>query len=811
MDEQDNQGPLAGVRVIEVMDRHSATTGRVLADLGADVVLIEPRSGSPARRRGILFEGESLTFAVRNANKRAVALDATDPGDHELLERLLASADIFLCDRHPHELAELGLNRPRLRALNPSLVTVWISDFGQEGPRRDWAGSADVLAAMGTILSRSGLPEMSEPLLPPVHLVYETAAIQAAWAAMLAYSNSLSCGRGDDIDFSILDAVIQSLDPSFGIAGTARGNTSALGAARGRPDARHLYPTFRVSDGHVRICTLSARQWQSMVEWLGRPEPLLAPELGLIDVRQAADDLIRPYLTDHFSRLTRAEAIDQGRRFGVPTAAFLTPGEVLSEHAYAQANSFSTLTLESGRQARVPAGWFTIDGRRTPHQRPAPAIAEHNSEVLASIGGSYAATATRTTGKLPFDGLRVLDLGVIVVGAELGRLFADYGADVIKIESLQFPDGSRQVRSDKPITESFSRGHRNKRSLGLNLRTAEGLSHFYELVKHSDVVLTNFKPGTLAKLGIGYEQLAALNPRIILSESSAFGPVGPWSSRLGYGPLVRASAGLSSLWQYPEEESSFSDTTTVYPDHIAARIQACGIAALLIRRARTGRGGHLCGSQVDIIFAGMSDHLALESISRDSLVATGNRRGGDAPRGIFPASGDDEWVVVDVQSDAQFRGLATVLVRKDWLDDLGLASAAGRLSREREIRTAVEQWMREQSPGSAEKLLQSGGVPAGWMRRVTDLPTDDHVLARRLITELHQPEYDNPLIVNDSEVQSENIPRPPQYPAPLMGTSTLCIASEILGLTAAEIERQVQAGILQPGTPILDTVPSPAG
>jgi crotonobetainyl-CoA:carnitine CoA-transferase CaiB-like acyl-CoA transferase len=196
-------------------------------------------------------------------------------------------------------------------------------------------------------------------------------------------------------------------------------------------------------------------------------------------------------------------------------------------------------------------------------------------------------------GERPFSGLRVLDFGVIVVGAECGRLFADEGADVIKVESSAFPDGSRQNRGTGLIAPTFATGHRNKRSLGLDLRHPEGKAVLLRLVRDCDVILSNFKGGTLESLGLDYGSLKAINPGIIVADSSAFGPSGPWSTRMGYGPLVRASAGLTMLWRYPGEPDSFCDAITVYPDHVAGRIGVIGVIALMIRRLRTGHGGRL--------------------------------------------------------------------------------------------------------------------------------------------------------------------------------------------------------------------------
>lgn len=152
---------------------------------------------------------------------------------------------------------------------------------------------------------------------------------------------------------------------------------------------------------------------------------------------------------------------------------------------------------------------------------------------------------------------------MIVAGGELGRLFADLGADVVKVESAAYPDGLRQTPPGQRMSRSWALTHRNERSLGLDLRDPRGAELFARLVAQADAAFANFKPGTLDSLGFTYERLRELNPRIVLAESSAFGAAGPWSTRMGYGPLVRATTGVTSLWTSPD--GGFYDATTIFP------------------------------------------------------------------------------------------------------------------------------------------------------------------------------------------------------------------------------------------------------
>ena len=245
----------------------------------------------------------------------------------------------------------------------------------------------------------------------------------------------------------------------------------------------------------------------------------------------------------------------------------------------------------------------------------------------------------------------MLDFGVIVLGAEAARLFCDQGAEVIKIESRAFPDGARV----SPV--HFAIGHRGSRGLGVNLRTAEGVDVIKRLVARSDVVLANFKPGTLDKLGLGAQALREINPGIVVVNSSAVGATGPWSTWMGYGPLVRCVSGLTSLWRYPDDDGGFSDSTTIHPDHYAARVTAITALAALIGRRRSGRGAEIATSQAEAILMQIGALLVEESLRPGAVQATGNAGRHAAPWGIYPCAGDDEWCVVTVRDDDDWRRL----------------------------------------------------------------------------------------------------------------------------------------------------------
>ena len=327
---QDRPTPLEGIRVIDMADGNGEMCGRFLADLGADVIRVEPPGGAPSRARAPLHGEVSLHFATHNAGKRGVVIDDTSAGGREQLLRLLDRADIWIESARPGAMSELGLGFDVVHARNAELVVLSITDFGQTGPYRDWVATDWTLLAMGGVLSRSGLPGR-EPLMPPGDLALEVTALQAAWAALVAYWNRLESGHGDHVDFSLYEATAQVVDPAMGVVGTAQ--VAGYEQTRDRP-APGPYPIFRCRDGHVRVVLLTPRQWHAMRAWLGEPEELQNPELETIRGRALASERLHAVLDRHFRDRSKHELTLEGQARGVPIAPVLEPADVLAAEHY---------------------------------------------------------------------------------------------------------------------------------------------------------------------------------------------------------------------------------------------------------------------------------------------------------------------------------------------------------------------------------------------------------------------------------------------------------------------------------------------
>lgn len=761
----ENEPLLAGMRVVDLCDGDADTVTRLLADLGADVVKVEVPGGNPSRAQLPTLDGVSIPFALHNANKRAIVLDPSGPADRRALEDLIGGADAVVDSGLPGRAFAFGTSCEELADRFGQLVAMDVTDFGRTGPYAGWRATDPVLYAMCSALSRSG-PAVGTPVLPPDGIASATAAVQAAWALLAAYFNRLRCGAGDYIDFSRFDAVVMALDPPFGTQGQAATARKAGGGWRGRPRNQDLYPIFACRDGFVRICVMSPRQWRGMRAWLGEPEQFQDPAFDTLAARAQAFDELGALIGAKFADGTRDELVAEGQRHGVPIAAVLSPAEALRSDHLAAVGALADVELAPGVAARVPVGYWSVDGRRAGFRHPISPLGADRGVWRTE---RFAPAPTGVVGALPLEGIRVVDLGIIVAGGELSRLFGDLGAQVLKVESAAYPDGLRQKRQHQAIGDSFARAHRNHLGFGLDLRSPDGAAVFTELVARADAVFANFKPGTLPALGFSYHRLREINPGIVLAESSAFGDEGPWSTRMGYGPLVRAATGVTSLWASdvpnPAARHPFYDATTIFPDHVVGRITAIGALAALIRRMRTGTGARVHVSQAE---AGIN-----QLDTRFVMLAAGAGSANGPEHLLLPCAGDDEWCVVSLVTEADRQALAAVT------ED-----------------TPVSEWAARHSPQEVADRLQGAGVAAGPMYRPAEVYDHPQLRWRNVLSDMTHPLFDVPLPAETGPAPFRNIPVSPQRPAPLPGADTRRICRDLLGMTDQRTAQLIEAGVL---------------
>ena len=398
------------------------------------------------------------------------------------------------------------------------------------------------------------------------------------------------------------------------------------------------------------------------------------------------------------------------------------------------------------------------------------------------------------------DGVRVLDLTRVLAGPYCGMMLADMGAEVIKIELPGKGDDSRAnapqiVNEEKGLRESayYINLNRNKLGVTLNLKSEKGREMFKELVRQSDIVLENYRPGVMEKLGLGYEQLREINPRIIYGAVSGFGHTGPYSKRAGYDIVGQAMSGLMSTTGWPG--GAPTRTGTAIADVVGGLNCTIGVLAAYINMLRTG-----VGEKVDIALVdGMVS--ALEIINMIYLVQgriperIGNRYEAVYPYDTFRAAGEDNYVVIAAGNDKRFHILAEVMGKPELVDDPRFVTNILRVENHAELKPIVEEWTRGlEIDEIVERLLQKG-CPAAPINSIDRVVADPHIAgARQMFVDCDHPV--GKLKLTGNQVKLTNHPITTFRPAPLLGQDCERVFGEKLGMSAEEVEELRREGVI---------------
>lgn len=790
--------PLSGVRVVDLADEFGPLCGRVLGDLGADVVRVEPPGGAPSRHLPPFApNGTSLWFAYRNANKHDVTADlATEDGRSRLLELLGdLGADVLVESFAPGHLASLGLDPVELTRRFPGLVVCSITPFGQTGPYARYEATDDVVVAMSGWLATSGIPQ-KPPLLVPGSLASDAVAVHALFAVLAALVQRERTGAGQHLDVSALEAVTQL--NTWGIP-----NQSAIvHAGMAKPIVRNgdspLYPLIRTKDGMIRLVMLAARQWKALWHWMGEPEAFADPMWEQTFVRLQNTDVLNPVFEEFFSDKNMEEAAAEAQRRGLVATPMLKPGDVLRNEHFRSRGSFVDCELAPGVKGPVAAGFFELDGERLGVHAPSPAIGQDDVPLSdaaagAGTGGDRPQPTSAAASPTPaLAGLRVLDFGHGGVGVEGGRMLAEYGADVIKIETSTYPDFMRIVLGGN-MTPSFASSSRTKRSFGVNVKNPEGLRILHELVKHADIVIENNSTGTMDEMGVGYATLHELNPNLVMVSSQLVGSRGTCASWIGYGPTIQPFGGMTYLWAFNDGDFP-PGNPAIHPDHLAGRLCAIGGLAGLLGRSRRGEGGHVEIAQVEAVICLLGDLLLKEALAPGSVQPEGNDDERGAPWGVFRCAGDEQWAVICVRDDRDWDGLVSAMGRPEGHERF--AKAADRLATREAVNAFVERWTCTLEPREVMTRAQAEGVPAGAMLSTLDQLHDPHLEARGFLVPVDQQDS-GPLVFDGPAFHATGMAPARIEQAPRLGEDTRAVCREVLGLDDAEIDRLVAAGALE--------------
>lgn len=737
MTDRVSQGALAGVRVIEFGEGIAAPFGaRLLGDLGADVIKVERPGGDPVRREGPCAPGSgdhSALFEYLNWNKRSVVADPASEAGRDALHRLLDGAEILLHGFGPGTLDEAwGCSPAELQARHPHLMVVAVSDFGWQGPYAHWHGSDLVMQAMGGIMSFSGLRDR-EPLKPGLRQSYYCAGINAAYVAMAGYLATCRNGKGSFADLAVVEVVaseLVSVLPAYSLLGVlnARRSASQDPLLSGQP--------LPVKDGFVTMQVNTLYGPEKFAEFLNE-ERLANPEYASHRARVLAAKEIRAILVERLANESGRELFERANGAGLLVGLLQTADQLLECTQLQERGAWTELpgtegAGANGRAWRLPAQLGRLSATPMAVRRQAPALGE--TPLEAAVAEAAAASAARVPAVVPDDGgtaplrgMRVLDLSTVFAAPYMAALLADMGAEVIKIEA---PGRLDQLRAggfgylidnesgDEPWNRytTFQTLQRGKRSLVLNLQTEAGREVLRELVAQSDILIDNFTPRVMRGWGLPYEELAKINPKLVMLSNTGYGSTGPWSSYRAQGTTLEATMGLGAYAGYPG--GAAAKVGQSYPDFLAAWSGLTLIMAALVHRQRTGQGQWVDLGMYQLGAPVIPETFIAVQAGQGDVGCRGNEDWNALLSDVFPAKGEDRWVVVSVADEEQLRRL------------LALVSPAQASASKDQARAALAAWCAERSPLEAASQLQAIGIAAGPVNDARDLICDPHLNER---------------------------------------------------------------------------------
>ncbi|MFC4241880.1 CoA transferase [Gryllotalpicola reticulitermitis] len=687
--------------------------GRMFSGLGHEVIKCEPPRGDYLRGDGGADGGLMASgFRVLNAGKRSLVVDLDSVAGVERARRLIAAADVVITDHPPEKIAELGLRGDDRR---PGLVVVSFSSFGL-GPGDPFVRPDSLLAeSFGGLAAMIGEPDRS-----PLSLGGEQTAYSAGFTGFLGAMVALSEAVGDFVDVALADVAAYidwKSDVSFDASGVAPRRT---GVRFGR------WRMLPVVDGWVGII-YQPDQWAAMVELIDDPR-LRRPELESEAGRDrlagewwaAVEEWARP--------LTRREVFERAQQAGLAFGMDLDVSDLVAVEQYLSRGFIPTDPVAPLGPffKSVELGWLT---------GPVPELDEYAAEDTDE--SPVPAVTSPASAPRPLEDMVVLDLGTITAGAAAGRLLADYGATVIKIEAPEHPDPFRNWivagvdPADLPETSpAFESNNAGKLGVALDLKTATGLATFEALVVRADVVLENFRVGVTERLGIDYAHLRLLKPDLVYLSLSSQGQNGPESRYRSYGSTLDMLSGLASVTGYGDGIPVWSSFDVNYPDQIVSLLGA----GLVVHSWLRGIGTHIDLSQRETISWTLADRIELFRSTGLLKPATGNHRPGADPHDVYPVQEPDEWIAVACFSNEQRRALA---------DLIGVGVSEGPA-----LDLAVRAWARTLPRAHALGHLSAAGIPSAPVLRANERADDPHFAGRRVFLDSEARRKGFPMVLD---------------------------------------------------------------
>ena len=795
---------LSALRILELATGVAGEyCGKLLGDFGAQVIKLEPPgTGSPTRASGPFAAScappeNSGLFAYLNTNKRSVCLDPGTTSGRDTLRKLIPTMDVVLDDHPTGYLEGLGIDPTDCNGRIVCSITPFGYDARQP-PRKAYSL---------TVFHSSGWgyhsPSDPDPTASPLKgagrfLVDYESGLSAALALVAAFYWRSRSGQGQFIDVSQQESMASLADYVLGqmVAGTMEVSPRRQAFDLGGPAT-----FFACKDGYVYLWMSEPAHWNGLRTLLGEPRWMLEfPERWLeLHLTRERITLCHTHLAQWLKDQQRLDVTTRAQKLGVPLVPVNTVKD-LFESAQMRFREFLVPvehpTLGRSLYPTVPYRLSATPARIT---RPAPLLGEHTLQVIAEAASMATPRAASTqksresSHRGPLQGLRVLEITKVWAGPYAGKLLAFLGAEVIRVESLDSLDATRRYGvKDFNAAPGFQAINPGKYSVQLNMKTAEGQELLKELLKISDVVIENLRPGAAERLGLGYEALRALRQDIIAVSMSMHGHDGPLSYQTGYAPCFSALAGVCHLVGYENGPPRLLNVR--YGDSSYGTAAAYAAVVALCHRRQTGEGQFVDVSAVESLAAMVGDSLMDYSLTGRIPSRDGNRHPEMAPHGCYPCAGD-EWLSIAVRTDEEWSALCDAMEMPALAREARYVDGISRRKNSNTLDEIVGDWTRTREARPLAAMLQSKGIAACKSSNSIDLVSDEHLWQRGFYAPVTDSEQRSTAIVGAPWHMSVTPPAI-ERAAPRLGEQNDYVLGELLGLSAAERQRLIDAKIV---------------
>lgn len=728
---------LEELRVVEVAGEVAGPyCTKLLVDLGAHVTKIEPPSGDPMRSWGPFPGGspdpdKSGLFEYLNAGKHGATVDFDS--DAAAAGALISQAHLLVDGLRPGTLDRWGLGKDALAALNPNLIVVRISDFGQNGPLRDRD------ATPLTVQAVSGWVNARDPGRPPVQAGGRISEYVAGGYAALAALTALRSQRTDvtgvvEVDVSVLESLLSTLPYPMLLAEKMK--------KLGMPSNTRSAPMMGIvaaADGWLGINCLTGQHWLDACAMLGLPEygelqieiMLGGPERGEFFEKA------QPWLSER----TVADIVELCQAMRIPAAPVNDGATVLECAQYRERDFF----IEAGGDDwmfKRPGAPFRLTKSPTSPPRPAPALGTGAPVAPATAGQTGRRPGAQVKPAMPFADIKVLDLTTFWAGAYLTCYLGAFGADIVKVESIQRPDGFRYSgawahEGDRWYERSgmWQATNLNKRDITLDLTSDDGRDLVRRLVREADVVVENFSPRVIEHFGLDYQSLIELKPDVILVRMPGYGLEGPWRDYVGWALNFEQTAGMSAVTGYADGPPCNLQGPA---DPIVGAHAGIALLAALDYRRRTGEGQLVEIAQIEAAACLTAEPIIEYTMNGIVQPRNGNRHRG-VVQGVYPTSVDDQWVALSVRDDRDWIQLAEAMGRPDLIADARFNSAGARERAHDDFDDVVADWTRTLAAPKIVDQLAARRVPAEQVMTADRMYDVTQLAERRYYEEFENP------------------------------------------------------------------------